>query len=207
LIGPEKFSFSCHGNKVMNKIFLDEETLILDSFRLGVQIFESGFRPTFIVGLWRGGSSVGIYVQECLQTLGVETNHISLRTSYRGQPYYHEMVAAADTEIRVHGTQYLLESLNADDSLLLVDDVFSTGKNIDAVIKRLTHHLKRNMPKDVRVATLWERPSARKSSLKPDFVQHKTDDWLVFPYEISGLTREEIGEHKPYLLPLLHPET
>ncbi len=47
----------------MEKIFLDEETLVLDSFKLGVQIFESGFRPTFIVGLWRGGSSVGIYVQ------------------------------------------------------------------------------------------------------------------------------------------------
>ncbi len=188
----------------MKKIFLDEETLILDSFRLGVQIFESGFRPTFIVGLWRGGSSVGIYVQECLQTLGVETNHISLRTSYRGQPYYHEMVASAETEIRVHGTQYLLESLNADDSLLLVDDVFSTGKNIDAVIKRLGLHLKRNMPKQVRVATLWQRTSFRETALKPDFFQNQTDDWLVFPYEISGLTLEEIKEHKPFLFPLLN---
>ena len=188
----------------MKKIFLDEETLILDSFRLGMQIFESGFRPTFIVGLWRGGSSVGIYVQECLQTLGVEANHISLRTSYRGQPYYHEMVASAETEIRVHGTQYLLESLNADDSLLLVDDVFSTGKNIAAVIKQLSRNLKRNMPKQVRVATLWERPSFAKAGLKPDFSQHQTEDWLVFPYEIGGLTREEIREHKPFLFPLLN---
>ncbi len=56
----------------MEKRFLDEETLIQDAFKLGVQIFESGFRPTFTVGLWRGGSSVGIYVQECLQTLGVK---------------------------------------------------------------------------------------------------------------------------------------
>jgi len=187
----------------MKKIFLDEETLILDSFRLGVQIFESGFRPTFIVGLWRGGSSVGIYVQECLQTLGVETNHISLRTSYRGQPYYHEMVASAESEIRVHGTQYLLESLNADDSLLLVDDVFGTGKNISAVLKRLKHHLKRNMPRQVRVATLWERPSACESNLKPDFCQHQTEDWLVFPYEISGLSLDEIREHKPFLVPFM----
>ncbi len=191
----------------MKKIFLDEETLILDSFRLGAQIFESGFRPTFIVGLWRGGSSVGIYVQECLQTLGVETNHISLRTSYRGQPYYHEMVNSPEAEIRVHGTQYLLESLNADDSLLLVDDVFSTGKNIEAVINRLSKHLKRNMPKQVRVATLWARPSLHEGGLKPDFVQHQTEDWLVFPYEISGLTPAEVQEHKPFLTPLLLPES
>ncbi|MGY8696908.1 MAG: hypoxanthine phosphoribosyltransferase, partial [Verrucomicrobiia bacterium] len=57
----------------MKKNFLDEATIIMDSFRIGVQVFESGFRPTFIVGLWRGGSAVGIYVQECLQALGVET--------------------------------------------------------------------------------------------------------------------------------------
>jgi len=187
----------------MKKIFLDEETLILDSFRLGVRVVESGFRPTFIVGLWRGGSSVGIYVQECLQTLGMETNHISLRTSYRGQPSYQEMVAAADAEIRVHGTQYLLENLNAHDSLLLVDDVFSTGKSMEAVIRRLNRHLKRNMPRQVGIAVLWQRPSFRETELEPDFVLHKTEDWLVFPYEISGLTLEEIRTHKPFLLPYL----
>ena len=57
--------------------FLDENQLIEDAFRLGVQVFESGFRPNFIVGLWRGGSAVGIYVQECLQTLGVKTDRLA----------------------------------------------------------------------------------------------------------------------------------
>ena len=80
----------------MKKRFLDEATIIEDSFRLGTQVYESGLRPTFIVGLWRGGSSVGIYVQECLQTLGVETDHISLRTSYRGLPDYQNMIEAPD---------------------------------------------------------------------------------------------------------------
>ena len=197
------FELHIRNSIVMEKLFLDEETLVLDSFKLGVQIFESGFRPTFIVGLWRGGSSVGIYVQECLQTLGIETNHISLRTSYRGQPYYQKMVDFADTEIRVHGTQYLLENLNADDSLLLVDDVFSTGKSIEAVIKRLSCNLKKNMPKQVRIATLWQRTSFRKTEIEPDFTQHQTENWLVFPYEISGLTVEEIKEHKPFLMPYL----
>ena len=190
----------------MKKKFLDEETLILDSFKLGVQIFESGFKPTFIVGLWRGGSAVGIYVQECLQTLGVETNHLSLRTSYRGQPYYHENVASVDAELRVHGTQYLLENLNADDSLLIVDDVFSTGKNIDAIINRLHSRLKRNMPNEVKVATLWQRPSYKTVNFRPDFLLHTTEDWLVFPYEMSGLSLDEIKEHKPFLMPYINLE-
>jgi hypoxanthine phosphoribosyltransferase len=190
----------------MNKKFLDEQKLIEDAFKLGVNIFESGCRPTFIVGLWRGGSSVGIYVQECLQALGVETNHISLRTSYRGQPSYHEMANAPSSDIRVHGTGFLLEHLNADDSLLIVDDVFSTGKNIEAVINRLNFILKRNTPKEIKVATLWQRTSYKAVDVKPDFVLHKTEDWLVFPYEMTGLSLDEIAKHKPFLVPYLKPE-
>lgn len=187
----------------MEKRFLDEENLILDSFRLGVKIFESGFRPTFIVGLWRGGSTIGIYVQECLQSLGVETDHIALRTSYRGQQQYLESMHAAESEIRVHGTQYLLENLNASDGLLLVDDVFSTGRSMEAVIKRLSTNLKRNMPQDVRIATLWQRPQFKQTPRTPDYALHTTEDWLVFPYEMSGLSMQEIQRHKPWLADIM----
>ena len=191
---------------LMNKKYLDEQTLIEDSFRLGVKIFGSGFKPTFIVGLWRGGSSVGIYVQECLQTLGIASNHISLRTSYRGQPSYHEITNSPVSDIRVHGTKYLVENLNTEDSLLIVDDVFSTGKNIEAVINRLKSKLRLNMPEDVRIATLYQRPSFKAVDTQPNFVLHKTEDWLVFPYEMSGLSLDEIKQHKPFLTPYLKPE-
>lgn len=189
----------------LKKRFLDEEQLIQDAFRLGVSIFESGFRPTFIVGLWRGGSSVGIYVQECLQTLGVKTDHIALRTSYRGHTAYQDIMQSPE-EIRVHGTQYLVENLNVGDGLLIVDDVFSTGHNIQAVINRLQGKLKRNMPSEVRVATLWQRPDFNRTDIKPDFCLHETNDWLVFPYELTGLSEEEIKQHKAFAAPMIHPE-
>lgn len=195
---------SCEAG-ALNKRFLDEDTLIRDSFRLAVNIFESGFRPTFIVGLWRGGSSVGIYVQECLQALGVKTDHISVRTSYRGQPGYQNILDAPE-EIQVHGTQYLVENLNVDDGLLIVDDVYSSGHNIDAVVRRLRSKLKRNMPEQVKMATLWCREGYNQQPQEPDFYLHKTSDWLVFPYELQGLTPEEIEQHKPYVAPLIHPE-
>ena len=187
----------------MQKQFIAEQAVIEDSFRLGVEIFRSDFRPTCIVGLWRGGSSVGIYVQECLQTLGVKTDHIALRTSYRGQPAYQSMVNAPQ-EIRVHGTQYLIERLNAEDNLLIVDDVFSTGYNVNAVIQRLESKLKLNMPEQVRIATLYRRPSLNRTNLSPDFYLYETNDWLVFPYELKGLSREEIEQFKPSLAPLMH---
>ncbi len=182
----------------MKKIYLNEDQLIQDSFRLGVQIFESGFRPTFIVGLWRGGSAVGIYVQECLQTLGIETDHISVRTSYKGLPSYESMVSEPES-IRVHGTQYLIENLNADDALLIVDDVFSTGLSIDATITRLRKQLKKNCPADIRIATLYQRKNYQRTQTTPHYVLHATDDWLVFPYELQGLSAEEIEENKPGL--------
>ncbi len=188
----------------MKKHFLNEDEVIQDSFRIGVQIFESGFRPTFIVGLWRGGSAVGIYVQECLQTLGVNTNHIALRTSYRGLPAYQDMIEAHQ-DIRVHGSQYLIENLNAGDSLLIVDDVFSTGYNIQAVLNRLQRTMKRNYPTQVKIATLWQRPKFKKTEIQPDYCLHETEDWLVFPYELKGLTAAEIQQHKPLAAPLLLP--
>lgn len=179
----------------MSKRFVTEEEQMLDGFRLGTRIFESGFRPTFIVGLWRGGASVGIVVQECLQTLGVDTDHIAVRTS-------HQQAGDGSPFIRVHGTQYLLEHLNADDTLLIVDDAYSTGRSVRAVLDRLRARTKRNMPADTRVATIWYRP-AEGSNPPPDFYLHKTTDHLEFPWELDGLSKTEISEHRGWLEPLL----
>ena len=186
-----------------NKQFLNEHEVLLDSYRLGVQVYNSGFRPTFIVGLWRGGSTVGIAVQECLQALGVETDHISIRTSYSGIHSYKEMIDNPNQSIRVHGTQYLLETLSSQDTLLIVDDVFSTGSNVDAVIKRLKSRLKRNMPKDIRVASLWVKPKLNRTGRYPDFFIHEGDDWLVLPYELCGLTDEELQTNKAFAVKIL----
>ena len=187
----------------MDKTFVTEEELLLDAYRLGVTVFDSGFRPSFIVGLWRGGSSVGIAVQECLQHLGVPTDHISLRTSYRGMQRYQRMVDEASSEIRVHGTQYLLETMNAEDGLLIVDDVYSTGLNVKAVIDRLARRTRMNMPRDVRIAVPWYKPARNRTGRVPDYYLHETDKWLVLPYELNGLSVEEIRTHKPFLAPLV----
>ncbi|NOX68825.1 MAG: hypoxanthine phosphoribosyltransferase [Gammaproteobacteria bacterium] len=186
----------------MEKQYVEEEALLADSYRLAVEIFESGFKPEFIVGVWRGGSTVGIYVQECLQYLGVETDHIAIRTSYRGMDEYLQQLKA-ESEIRVHGLQYIFENVNQADSLLIVDDVYGTGRNIEAVIQRLETKMKRNMPHDVRIAVPFYRSKQNKTDRVPDYYLHDTDKWLVLPYELTGLTRQEIRKNKPWILPML----
>lgn len=185
----------------MQKKFIAADDLLKDSFQLAAQIYEAGFHPDFLVGLWRGGSAVGIAVQEGLDYLGVKTDHIAIRTSYRGAASYPEMVSKADA-IRVHGLQYLLENLASHHSLLIVDDVYSTGSSVNAVIKQLALKTRRNMPKDIRIASVWFRPTDR-TLQTPDYFIHETRDWLALPYELTGMTLEELREHRPELLSII----
>lgn len=189
-------------DSVVKKTFVEEETLLNDAFCMAVSVYESGFAPTFIVGIWRGGSSVGIYVQECLQFLGVESDHISIRTSYAGLPGYQKSVDDPSS-IRVHGLQYLLENLNTDDRLLLVDDVFNSGHSIEAVITELQQRLRLNMPTEIRVATPYFKPERNKTGRSPDYYVHEVDEWLVLPYEMQGLSRDEIINNKPSMAHIL----
>ena len=189
-------------NQLKKYLYIDEESLLNDSFRLAVNIYESGFKPDFIVAIWRGGATVGIYVQECLQALGLHTDHIAIRTSYQGMENYQATMSNPQT-IRVHGLQYLYENLNYEHSLLIVDDVFSSGYNIEAVINRLQTKSKRNMPRDYRIATPFYKPSFNKTKRKPDYFLHEINDWLVLPYELTGLSKDELEKNKSWTLPIL----
>ncbi len=185
----------------MNKRFVAADDLLRDSFQLAATIAESGFRPDFLVGLWRGGSAVGIAVQEGLDYLGIKTDHIAIRTSYRGAPSYDEMVNRTGG-IRVHGLQYLLENLCAHHSMLIVDDVYGTGSSVKAVIDQLTTKTRRNLPHDIRIGAVWYRPGP-KTERVPDYYVHETSDWLVLPYELAGTSLNELRENRPELADIL----
>ena len=55
----------------MDKLFIQADELLSDSFKLAWQVYESGYRPNYIIGVWRGGAPIGIAVQEFLDVLGV----------------------------------------------------------------------------------------------------------------------------------------
>jgi hypoxanthine phosphoribosyltransferase len=175
----------------IEKTFISAESLLRDSMELGLRVVRSGFRPSFLVGVWRGGAPIGIAVQEILEYNGIECDHISIRTSS-----YTGMDKQART-VRVHALDYLVSVLNAEDSLLLIDDVFDSGRSLEAVIAELRRRCRRNLPEQIRIATVYFKPARNRSSLMPDFYVRSTDQWLVFPHEVDGLSREEILAHKP----------
>jgi hypoxanthine phosphoribosyltransferase len=182
----------------MNKNFITAQELLEDSFRVAAKAFDDGFRPQFIVGIWRGGAPIGIAVQEYFDFKKVETDHIAVRTS----SYYG--INQQSKEIKVHGLHYIIENANAGDGLLIVDDVFDSGRSIDALIKQIKKLARNNMPQDVRIACPWYKPKNSKVDIKPDYFIHESDEWLVFPHELSGLTQAEISEGKSDLTNILH---
>ncbi len=174
----------------MEKKYITAQELLEDSFRLAAKVYEDGFRPQFIVGIWRGGAPIGIAVQEYFDFKKVDTDHIAVRTS----SYYG--INKQSKEIKVHGLHYIIENANADDGLLIVDDVFDSGRSIKALIAQLKISMRQNMPKDVRTACPWYKPANNQVDIEPTYHVHKSDEWLVFPHELSGLTPDEIIEGK-----------
>lgn len=173
------------------KTWLTADRLLEDSYRLANHIVDAGFSPTHIVGIWRGGAPVGIAVQELLQYRGIEADHIAIRTaSYSG-------IDRQEKEVRVYALGYLVDTLNPEDRLLVIDDVFDSGRSVEAFLKELKTRCRHNMPDTVKVATVYYKPSRNRTAMTPDFYVHETEDWLVFPHEICGLSVEEIRDHKP----------
>lgn len=176
----------------MDKHYIDAKQLLEDSYRLARQVYESGYRPNYIVGVWRGGAPVGIAVQELLDVLGVESDHIAIRTSsYTG-------IGERTRHVLVHGLNYVIKRLRAEDSLLIVDDVHDTGLSIKQAIADLEEACKRNTP-EIRIATPYYKPGKNQSNRVPDYYVHETERWLVFPHELHGLTASEIRDNKPEL--------
>lgn len=174
----------------MIKHYINADELLLDSFKLAEQIYSSGFRPHFIVGVWRGGAPIGIAVQEYLDYMGVDTDHIAIRSSsYYGIDKRHK-------EIKIHGLDYVVNNVEADEDLLIVDDVFDSGGSIRAVINEIRTRARRNAPLNIKIACPWFKPNRNTTDFQPDFFVHTSEKWLVFPHELKGLSPEDILEGK-----------
>ena len=176
----------------MDKTVLSAQDLLEDSFRLGVKVLESGFEPTLIVAIWRGGAPVGMDLQEVLEYCGVESDHIAIRTSsYLG--------VDERGEVAIHGLNYIIKKIRRDDRVLIIDDVFNTGNTIKAVVDEIRRRARGNTPEEIRVAVPWFKPSRNETDMVPDFYLREASEWLVFPHELDALTPADMLEARPKL--------
>lgn len=178
-------------NPEIEKIYLTAESLFEDSCKLAASVLASGFRPKYLIALWRGGTPIGICTQEMLAYYGIHTDHIAVRTSlYTG-------IEKRAEDIRIHGLGYFIDRVNVDDPLLIVDDIFDTGLSVESLINEIHKKSRRNTPKEIKVAAAWFKPAKNKTDRVPDYYINTTDNWVVFPHELIGLKKQEIMENKP----------
>lgn len=173
------------------KRYISANELLEDSYQLAMDVFASGFEPTCLVGIWRGGTPVAIAVHELLDYLGIKCRHQAIRTmSYTG--------INQRGDLQVFGIEELASTLNRSDRLLLIDDVHDTGLSLECIIDQLQACCAEECPQ-IRVAAPWYKPGNTQSGRKPDYFLHETEDWLVFPHELQGLSLKELRENKPAL--------
>jgi hypothetical protein len=176
------------------KIYVSANDYLHDSWRLARMILDSGWEPEDLIALWRGGAPVGVTVHEFLYYHGMRPRHRVLKCqSYTGIREHRQQVEFENSE-------EMLQSIVRGSRLLVIDDVLDTGNTARAVLDRLVP-----FGVDVRLATVYWKPNQSQTGIKPDFYVNLTDDWIVFPHELDGLSPEEVRLKDPVIYGLLDP--
>ncbi len=175
--------------QIIDKHFISAKSLVEDSYELAKQVLESGFRPDYLVAVWRGGTPIGAAVHEFFKHFDVEPAHHVIGTySYDG--------FNRNEKVGVWGLDFLEKKVNADQSILWVDDIYDTGKSMEAIFKQYEKLARNNTSKDQRIATVYFKDEKNLTDKIPDYFVHKRNDWIVFPHELEGHSSEEIREYK-----------
>lgn len=166
------------------KRWISAGELLLDSFRLARRVIDSGFRPTLLIGLWRGGAGIAVAVHESLAWHGLDCAHMPLATRlYTG-------IDARAGELQIEGLDGVAARLGAPARILVVDDVFDTGITMQGVLAAI-----RALPgaeREIRSASVWYKPGRNRTPIEPDYTVRSTEEWLVFPHELQGLDLTEL---------------
>ena len=149
--------------------------------RLAVKISESGFKPSHIISIARGGLRVGDILSRLFR----------VRSSYLGVESYEiaEKGKVSDKQKNdvIFSRDISSTTLDYGTNVLICDDLVDSGKSL-IYTKQFLLNYETFKGKNInfKTAVLYQKPV---SKITPDYVIHKmiTNDWLVFFYEESEL--------------------
>ncbi len=175
----------------MKKIFLTANGFQRDCARLAKKVLDSAWEPQLVVALWRGGAQPGVILTEIFDFLGRPKPHMVLKCgSYVG-------IGQQNDAVTFDAAVKMLDELPEQLRVLVVDDVFDTGRTAAALLERMKHL-------QVRTAMVYWKPHVALVPLRPDFYVRETDEWIVFPHELKGLTQDEVIQKDPELADILY---
>ncbi len=180
----------------MIKEFLPYDTVRNNAIKLAFRIYESGFTPDVIYVSLRGGAYTGNVISEYFKLIRRRTRPV----------YYAATVARSYTDIhtrdkvKVEGWTYNPEHLRQGDQILVVDDIFDTGRTINHLVEIIQEQ---GIPRrDIKVAVhdyKVRRYVAEQLPVQPDFYcrlhvipSPEEDTWIHYmSHELVGLTAVE----------------
>ena len=166
----------------MNKIFISANDFQQDCFQLANNIYKSTFIPNIVVGIWRGGSVPAIVIHEYLRYQGLDVlSNVITTKSYVG-------IGEQSENVKIDISSEVMSNLRISNRILLVDDVVDSGKTIESIFQYFNQ---KQIQGEIKVASVYYKPNV--SSIIPDYYIHQTDQWIVFPHELEGLSNNEIG--------------
>ena len=197
----------------MIKEFLPYNTVRNNGLKIAHRIFNDGFIPNIIYVSLRGGAYLGNVISEYYKFVQRRKSPI----------YYAAVVARSYTgvseadEIKVEGWTYPTEALRKGDKILLIDDIFDTGRTINHLTKII---MSCGIPrKDIKIVVHDYKVFTDKEEqleIQPDYWCRKHElslkdeaMWIHYSsHELVGLSEEELEEHyykeDPELRDVLH---
>lgn len=167
--------------------YIHADSLLIDSFRLGKKLYENGFIPTHAVSLWRGGTPVGLGIDEYFRLKGHFINHITFATSS-----YSDI--RSQGKIQIKGLEHLIQIISKEDKLLIIDDIYDSGETIEAVLQAIKAAARANTPDTIGIACAYNKLRRRRVNHQVNVVENKKDVWINFPHEVSDLLQEDDPE-------------
>jgi len=146
----------------------DREVLPWDLFgeasrALAQQVTDSGYRPTIVLGIARGGLLPAATLAYALGVKNVFAMSVEFYTGVDERLEFPVMLPPLLNAVDIAGA-----------TVLIADDVADTGATLKLVTDYCAEHVA-----DARCAVLYEKP---RSSVKCQYVWRRTDRWIDFPW-------------------------
>jgi hypoxanthine phosphoribosyltransferase len=188
----------------MKKEFLQYDIVRNNALKMAQRIYRDSFIPNVIYVSLRGGAYLGNVISEYFKVVRADKRPV----------YYAAVVARSYTDVAragkiiIDGWTYSPEHLRVGDKVLLVDDIFDTGKTINYLAEVILDH---GIPrKDLKVAVhdyKYFTDKKEQLPIQPDYWCRRHDVsvndegyWIHYmSHELVGLSEKELEEH--YYLP------
>lgn len=166
------------------KLIIDWDTYNKSIDKLALQINDSGYSPSFIICIARGGLRVGDILSRIFNVkcgyLGVESYSAKKKNQIANTQ--NELTFARDLSTT---------SRNYGENILVTDDLIDTGITLEKTLKWLKNYKDFKEKKiNFKSAVLYKK---EKSTFNSDYIVHNLKDnpWIVFPYELRELVSIE----------------